>query len=90
MEKLHVWDHLGLSKQIFLMVHRENLFFFYMYKETFYMHPISILTDIESIMIGEVVKDKSSDLEVDDLNDDLITNPMDYLDKQLNDWTKMS
>lgn len=54
------------------------------------MHPISILTDIESIMIGEVVKDKSSDLEVDDLNDDLMTNPMDYLDKQLNDWTKMS
>ena len=65
LEKLHVWDFISKSKQIFLLVHREHMFFYYIYKETFYIQPINVLTDIDSILIGEVNKEKFNEVDAD-------------------------
>lgn len=50
LEKLHVWESQNIQKQILLLVHGTNMYFFYMFKEIFYMKPLCILKDIKQLI----------------------------------------
>jgi len=51
LEKLHIWDRSSSKplKQILLLIYRGSMFFMFLHKAIFYMQPLSIFSDIETI-----------------------------------------
>ena len=61
LEKLHIWESQGIHKQIFLLIHRANMFFIYLYKETYYMLPLDISRDIEKLIVCDMIKGEADE-----------------------------
>lgn len=63
LEKLHVWESQHIQKQIFVLVHGTTMFFFYMFKEIFYIKPLCILKDVKQLIACDM--NLSEDHKVD-------------------------